>query len=311
MFDYTILGAGALGSVFGGRLAAKGHNVQLVTRSEVLGEVIAKDGLRLDLDEGHVVTSPVAVTPGEAAPARVVMLFTKIHQTEDAFAGIAHAMSDETCVLTLQNGLGNGARVAELVSGPVCEGVTLVPATRLSPGQVRSHGTLQTWIGPYGDTPMDLPEGIAADLNTAGFPIEVMADPSPAIWQKAAFNVAMNATAALIAGAPGLIGQAPGVVDLAHALAEEALTVARASGVTLDDKKVHDLIEFATREHPYHKPSMVQDIEAEQMTEIDALNGHVVDLAEICGIDVPLNRVITALVRGRQAAPAFWRDAKL
>lgn len=307
-FDYTILGAGAVGSVFGGLLADTGFRVQLVNRSATTAQTVLQGGLTLELDRGTIACRPHAATPQDVRPARVVMIFTKTFQTRQALSALLPHITPETDIVTLQNGLGNGALVASLVPGNrVFHGVTMLPATLVAPGQVRSHGSHKTWLGPVAPADRARAAEICADLKRAGFDMVLPDNPATPIWQKACFNVAMNGTSALIAGSPGLIAHAEGLQDMVHELADEALAVANAEGAGIEAGAVHDLIDFACAKHLYHRPSMFQDIAAGRQTEVDSLNGYVVERAAVHGIDVPLNRLMLALVRGRQAAPDFWK----
>jgi 2-dehydropantoate 2-reductase len=310
IYDYTILGAGAVGSVFGGLLTQAGFRVQLVNRSAETGKAIAENGLRLDLSKGDVVCHPDAVQPQDAAPARFVMAFTKTHQTEAALLSIRDAMRPRTVFVTLQNGLGNAELVAQVTgSAQVLHGVTMLPATLLAPGHVRSHGSSQTWIGPVRIQDLPLAQTVHDDLRRAGFDMVLADDPAGRIWQKACFNVALNGVCALAMGSPGLIQATDGLQDQAHALADEAIAVAVAEGAVVDSSAVHKLIDFACAEHTYHKPSMLQDIEAGRLTEVDTLNGHVVARAAVHRLDVPLNKLILTLIKARQDAPVFWQGA--
>ncbi len=309
-YDYTILGAGAVGCVFGGLLAGAGHSVQLVNRSADTARAIAQNGLVLELDRGDIISSPDAVQPAAVKPSRVVMVFTKAHQTAAALRSILGALDADTTYVSLQNGLGNGALVAETTgSQKVLHGVTMLPATLLSAGKVRSHGSSQTWIGPLTPENMAEADRVSQDLVAAGFDMVLTENPAVRIWQKACFNVALNGVCALTSGSPGLVHATPGLQDQAHALADEAIAVSKAEGVGIDTDAVHKLIDFACAGHTFHKPSMLQDIEAGRLTEIDSLNGYIATRAARHGIDVPLNRLITALVSARQSAPEFWQAA--
>lgn len=309
-FDYTILGAGAVGSVFGGLLARAGHKVQLVNRSAETSRAIADKGLRLELDQGQVTCHPTAVQPSRACPARVVMVFTKTHQTAAALHSVHGVLGPDTIFVTLQNGLGNGEAVAQVTGSPhVLTGVTMLPATLLAPGHVRSHGSSQSWIGPMHAVDMPLAKAVADDLQQAGFDMVLTEDVAARIWQKACFNVALNGICALTLGSPGLVHATEGLQAQAHALADEAIAVALAEKASIDVQAVHKLIDFACAEHTYHKPSMYQDIQAGRMTEIDSLNGYIVNRAAVHGIDVPLNTLISALVQARQSSEGFWAGA--
>jgi len=309
-YDYTILGAGAVGSVFGGLLANAGARVQLVNRSAQTAQTVRARGLVLELDRGEVRCRPDTATPDQVKPARVVMVFTKTYQTRAALAAIAPVVTPQTVLVSLQNGLGNGQVLAAATGAKtVLHGVTMLPATLIAPGRVRVHGSHQTWIGSLTSGGQVAAQSVCDDLIRAGFDTVLCDDPTGPIWQKACFNVALNGICALTLGAPGLVAQTEGLQAEAHALADEAITVARAEGASIDAVAIHKLIDFACAEHTYHKPSMHQDIVAGRMTEIDSLNGYVADRAAVHGLDAPRNRLIRALVTARQAAPEFWAGA--
>ncbi len=312
VYDYTILGAGAVGCVFGGLLCLSGKRVQLVNRSADNKNAIAKDGLRLETDEGLKIARPVAVQPDEIESARVVMVFTKTHQLDAALAAALPKALADTVFVTLQNGLGNGQRLADTVGRDrVLHGVTMLPATMVTPGFVRTHGAHKTWLGPFFPQEGAIAKAVCEDLRVAGFDIDYVTQPDKMIWQKACFNIAINGISALSLASPGLIKRTQGLPELVHAMAAEAISVAAAVNIEVDADQVHALIDFACEQHTYHKPSMLQDIERGRTTEIEAMNGYIVGLAKQHGIDVPLNRLVYALVRARQAALDFWAEAQV
>lgn len=306
-FDYTILGAGAVGSVIGGQLAQAGFRVQLITTSNRLGAAIADGGLRLELDTGLQVSHPAATTAQHAKPATHVILLTKTYHSESALRALAPVVSAETVLTSLQNGVGNGALLrTNFPENPVLHGVTMLPATLLSPGHIRSLGPHVSSLGPL--DPKDLPhaEALANDLNKAGIKAEVLANPEPQIWAKACFNIALNAVNALTGGGPGLIPEVAELPQLVRDITLEAISVARAEGVDLNPEEVFAKIDFACREHRFHRPSMLQDVTAKRRTEIDAMNGRIVQLADRHGLDVPMNRLLTGLIHGVEQAERYW-----
>ncbi|MCB1637716.1 MAG: 2-dehydropantoate 2-reductase [Thiothrix sp.] len=304
---YSILGAGAMGSVFGARLALAGFPVELLNRSPAHGNAIrAQGGLKARIGDRQHLIPLSAVTVAEAGEADVVILFTKSFQIEQALGHLPESLQ-QAHVVTLQNGLGNGARVAALIGTErTSEGLSMMPSEFLGPGEVASSEAAQTWMYHASGQPHALTEQVGRDFNQAGITTTVTPEVQQHIWQKACFNIAMNALCALTAGSPGLLQQHPDGRALAHEVADEALKVAASAGATPDPDKVHQLIDYACANHPWHKPSMRQDLEQARMTEIDALNGHIVAAAAQAGIPVPLNTLLTRLIRLRQAAPDFW-----
>jgi len=308
-YDVMILGAGSVGCVIGGYLASKGARVLLVNRRADTMDAVARHGLRLETENGMIHTTPDACLAADAQPARIIMCFTKTPDTGQAVTSILPVITKDTIMVSMQNGLGNGQQLAELTGCDVVHGVTLIPATTLGPAHIRSHGAKTSWLGalvPDNDRQIKAARELSQMLDNAGIETEYHDDVLPAIWQKACFNVAMNGISALADASPGLIGDTPALHEQAHLLADEALQVASELKIALDGGKVHHMIDFACAEHRFHQPSMLQDIRANRHTEIDALNGYIMRIAEQLGIDVPLNRMIFGLVTARQNAPDFW-----
>lgn len=309
MNDYLILGAGAVGSVVGGRLGLAGQRVQLINRSaETAKAIAAQGGLRLGLDDGDVLAPVLAATPDQAQAARHVLLLTKTPQSEAAVRAVAPLMGPDTVWITLQNGLGNGQRLAQWPgdAARVVHGVTMLPADLRAPGDVASHGKSTTWLGPLQARDAACSEAVARDLAAAGIDAHHVLGVQNNIWQKAVFNCAMNGLCALTQGGPGLMADWPDGRALAHELVDEVGAVALAAGAQVDLEAVHALVDMGMAHHRYHKPSMLQDVLAQRLTEIDALNGFVHEQAQRLGLAAPKNHMILRLVRLRERAPEFW-----
>lgn len=303
---YSVLGAGAMGSIFGARLHLAGCEVELLNRSPEHSEAIRKKGLLAHFDGKSQHIDIPACTVDQARSADVVIIFTKSYQIETALQQLPDSLKSAQ-VVTLQNGLGNAERVAKWVGlARTIEGVTMMPAEFIGPGEVASSDPAETWLYHANGQASEVVESIAGDFNKAGIVSTVSAEIKSHIWQKACFNLAMNALCALTNGSPGLLHQYDDGKALAHEIADESLAVAKASGVTIDADKVHALIDYACASHTWHKPSMLQDMEHQRSTEIEALNGYVEQLAEDLGLAIPLNRMLARLIRLRQASPDFW-----
>ena len=138
----TILGAGAMGSWFGGKLAAQGQEVTLITTNRAHRDAVNKSGLMLKSGAvEQIVEVNVTNAAGYSGPADLVILFTKSFQSESALSSIATTFDDNTYVLSLQNGLGNIETISRFVSiEQVLIGVTMMPVDRVAPGIVESTG---------------------------------------------------------------------------------------------------------------------------------------------------------------------------
>lgn len=302
----AVLGAGAMGSVFGARLALGGASVTLLDVNEAHLTAIAQQGLEVDLDGTLHRLSLPAMRPADfTGPVDVVLLFTKVFHTQSALQAIAGQLGAAQ-VLTLQNGIGNAERAAAVVPpAQVIVGMTMTPAEFLGPGKVASHGPATTAFYSADGRHRAILDDLVAAMARGG--ISAKADPAiqAAIWEKAAFNCAMNAICALTEGTPGGIGADAASLALAHAVAAEAVSVAQALDIPADGARVADLVAQATTHHLLHEPSMLQDRKAGRRTEIDALNGAVADQGEALGVAVGLNRTLTTLIRLADSMPAY------
>jgi 2-dehydropantoate 2-reductase len=185
----------------------------------------------------------------------------------------------------------------------------MMPAQLLKPGEVVSSDAAETWLYHASGKPDALTNQVGTDFNQAGITTTVTRDVHDFIWQKACFNVAMNALCGLVSGSPGMLNHFPDGKALAHEIVDETLVIAKASGANVDAEKVHALIEYACANHLKHKPSMLQDLENERGTEVAALNGYIVDLSAKLALDAPLNRMLARLVKLKEGAPEFWTSA--
>lgn len=295
----AVLGAGALGSLIGARLALSGHEVQLLVRSQAHREAITNNGLTLTI-RGDTQSVPVrACTPVEAAtPIDLIILLTKTYQSDVALSDAAHLLNDRTAVLSLQNGLGNAQRIAAHIPlAQVYVGISMMPAVLTGPGMVSTQGAGHSRFYAADGRDRPFAHEINAAFQHAQMDCEVDPQIETAIWEKAAFNAASNALLAITSTTPGALLECPEAMSLAQSIATEALTIARAAGVQVEPSRVADLLALSSQKHPKHRPSMAQDIAARRRTEVDAINGAFARHAESLGIAAPLNDAIWRIIR--------------
>ena len=301
--DVTILGAGAMGCLYGARLARGGHRVQLIDVRREQVDAINRDGLTLEDDAGVTTTRPVARLPDQARdPASLLILFTKAYQSASALDGARAVLGPDTWVLTLQNGLGHVEVIRRYVGDDtrIVVGTTTLPADLVGPGRVRTHGGGQSKIMTVAGGAGERLRAIAAAFSACGLDTQVSDDVFASIWEKLAFNCAMNALAAVSGCTVGQMGRAPEGRVIADRVVNEVIAVARRKGIPADLARVRAVIAMAFREHTDHKPSMLQDLLAGRPTEIDAINGAVVREAAALGMDVPTTATLCDLVRLRE-----------
>ena len=298
--DVAILGAGAMGSLFGGLLAEAGHRVTLVDIDDAHLDAIRREGLRVTTDAGSRVVGKLRVCRPEQARAapQLLIVFTKTQHTEAALASAQALLGAPTAVLSLQNGLGNVERIARQVPRErVMVGMTTWPADKAGPAQVSSHGAGEIRLmSADGDMRTEVRRTVEA-LNSAG--LNGSADPQvwSAIWEKVAFNAALNSLCALTQCTVGELSNLPDGEALTLKIVAEVAMVARASGIAFDEAHVVDTVRHALAHHRAHRPSMLQDVLAGRQTEIEAINGAVVAAARAAGVAVPCTECLLHLVR--------------
>lgn len=293
-----VIGAGSMGCLFAARIAEAGAQVMLIDVDAVRIAAIARDGIHLVDDAGERTIPLAAGTAAEATgPFDLVLLFTKGMHSGPAIRSIAHLVASDAYVLTLQNGLGNPEIVAETFpAARILKGIAALPADLHGPTSVSSHGSGHVELGSM------TPEGAAAAhaatalLARAGFDARYSDAIDVAIWEKVAFNAALNALGAVTEQPNAGIDNVPGR-RIVTAMMEEVIATAHASGVPVDRERIAASIDFALTHHRGHQASMLQDRLAGRASEIDSINGAICDRAEAAGIAAPVNRTMADLVR--------------
>ena len=298
--NIAIVGAGAMGGLFGARLAAAGENVTLVDIWQEHVAAINANGLTvLELDMSESIAWPRALLRVEdAPPSDLVIIFVKSTMTRDAALNAKCMFDPETRVLTLQNGLGNAEKIAEVVgAAKVLAGTTAQGATLLGPGRVRHGGAGPTHIGCLAGGTDSFAQKVASMFSRAGLPTLVDRDVTSLIWGKLVVNVGINALTALLHLRNGQLADFAETRELVGMAVEEAVTVAGAAGVTLPYENAVEKVLAVATSTAGNQSSMLQDILRGRLTEIDSINGALVQEGHRLGIATPVNRTLTLLIR--------------
>lgn len=293
----AIIGSGALGCLFGGRLAESGYDTRLIHHRQSYVDRLNEHGLVLEKKNGKTTKISVTATTDAATlgHADLAIIFVKSHQTETALAEHAACIGPETELLSLQNGLRHYERLVEFADKDrAFAGVTYQGAVVEEPGYVRVTST-----GPstFGGPNKKAAREIAAVLDEAEFPVELVDDPLPTIWAKQLVSLPIKPLAALTRLSNGELIATAETRELMERIVSEAEHVAESQGITLPiEDPMREVIEACEESHS-HYSSMLQDVRAERKTEIDDVNGAIVDIAREEGIEVPVNELVTNLVR--------------
>jgi len=299
--DITIIGAGAMGSLFGSLLAQSGENILLLDIWKEHVDVINSKGLTIESSgKTHQVDIKASSNMQDTPKSDLVIIFVKSTQTEQAAVQALKCLKDQGAVLTLQNGMGNADKISKVVHPDrVIAGTTSHGATMLGPGFIRHAGTGPTLIGMWsGKKNQDL-ENIKNIFCSAGIDTKIENNIHSIVWKKLIINVGINAITALTGIKNGGILDSPPTGELVRTAVKEACDVALAHGVKLPDDMAAQVFSVAQATGP-NRSSMGQDVDHKRPTEIEAINGSVVSLAQEKGIPVPVNQTLTALVQTLQ-----------
>jgi len=293
-----VIGAGAMGCLFAARIAENGAEVMLIDVDRARLAAIARDGITLIDDNG---TRTVKLATGTASEAvgdfDLILLFTKGMHSQAAIRSVAHLATGGTHVLTLQNGLGNPEFVVEVFPHDrVLKGIAALPADLHDATHVSSHGKGHLELGAMTPAGEDAARAAADLLSRSGFDARVSGNVDVAIWEKVAFNAALNALAAVTLQANAGMNNPPGRRIVA-AMVSEVVATAHASGIPVDRARIDAAIDFALVHHGGHQASMLQDRLAGRASEIESIDGAVVERARALGIATPVTETMTDLVR--------------
>lgn len=281
-----VFGAGSLGSLVGGVLARE-HDVYLVGREPHVG-AIADRGLQIRGEISETVYPQASTAPPENADLAVVTV--KSFDTGEA----ARALRDCRLggVLSLQNGMGNESILADSLDCPVLAGTCTYGARIADPGTVECTGVGEITLGPAEGGESELADKTGAAFRQAGLETAVSPEMPRKLWEKLAVNAGINATTALARVQNGALLEGS-VREIARKAACEAARVARSQGHSLSGRQVMDRTFDVAEATAANTSSMHQDMRAEKRTEIDAINGYIVERAEKPAL---VNETLTALV---------------
>ena len=302
----VVLGAGAMGSLFGGLVAEGGLEVTLLDPWQEHIETIKKNGLMMVGHGGDRYISIRATTdPLTIISADIVFVQCKANFNAAAAESVRHLFTAEsnTIAISFQNGLGNEEELAEYFGKDrVLGGLTAQGANIESPGVVRNHAELPSYIGEMTGGISDHTRAIAETLSTAGLPTDASENIRLDIWRKLMANIAISAVSGITGLNIGEIFNKHYADEVSYAALDEAIIVAKAVGVDLSSVEAREILDKIAGPNgtPGNKSSLRVDIENERPSEIDYINGAVVKLARQHEIPVPVNETLVTLVHGIQ-----------
>lgn len=298
----AILGAGAMGSLYGGLLSQK-NEVYLIDIWQEHVEQINKNGLVIQTAKEEKIYRPQAVTSAaQAGPADLVIIFVKSVHTDTALAQSRELFAEHTIALTLQNGYGNDEDILPYVQADnLLIGTTASGATVLQAGKVFQAGIGPTNIGTRDNRASENIAKIVRLFNDCGIESYASDNIMEAVWTKLMVNVGINAVTALLDVRNGFLAESTAAYEVAEALVKEGTAVAKAEGYELNAAEIAEKYYIhGAKVVGQNRSSMLQDVDKKRKTEIEKINGAIVRIGKKHNIATPYNELIVKLISAKE-----------
>ncbi|MEY2584192.1 MAG: 2-dehydropantoate 2-reductase [Verrucomicrobiota bacterium] len=293
--EIIVLGAGAIGSLYGAKLAAAGNQVTLIGRPAHV-DAINLNGLRIEGLESAVVRLRAATIVNAIQANTLVLVTTKVPDTGAAVSLIVPLVRDDTTIVSLQNGLASEEIVREALQGRglVLRGFTQFGAIFKTPGVIEFLARGYTVLERH-----ERSNEIARILTAADLDCRISSDIRRDVWYKLIVNCVVNPITAILGCEVRGIANTE-LAPLKRLVVEECLAVAATEGIKFETDLVREIDDFFRSSH--NVASMLQDLRRRRPTEIDYLNGAVAALGARKGIDCPVNAALAAIIKAMEAA---------
>ncbi len=293
----AIIGVGAIGCLFGARLAPFAQVKMLGTWREGVDAIVER-GILIDAKAGREHARVFATTEvNEIGESDLALIARKAWQTQFAVHQVSQILAPSGIALSLQNGLGNLEQIVDKVGAQrAALGVTTQGSSLVAPGHIRYAGGGATHIGVTAQTRARL-ESIAALFELAGFETHLADDVQSLLWGKLAVNCGINALTAILRLPNGELLARAEAEELMVRAACECAEVARARGIRLPYADPVARVREVAHATAVNHSSMLQDVARNAPTEIEAINGAVAREGARLGIPTPTNEMLWRLVR--------------
>jgi 2-dehydropantoate 2-reductase len=291
----AIMGVGAVGGYFGGRLAAADEDVYFIARGSHLAK-IREHGLRVDSEYGDFVAHPTFATdnPAEVGEVDVVVVATKAWHIESAAVSIRPMVGANTVIIPLLNGVEAPQKLATVLGAEkVLGGFCRIQANKQDDGYIVQNGTPP--FVAFGELNGEVSERVQllrAVFEAAGITMQVPENIMAAMWQKLLFIAAFGGVGAVTRMPVGVIRALPETRAMLEDAMQEAYTVALASGIPMADDAVANALSLVDAFPDESTASMQRDIMNGYPSELDAQNGAVVRAGIAVNVPTPTHRFI-------------------
>ncbi len=294
----AIVGAGAIGTYYGARLARSGRKVRFLMRRDL--EVVRQQGLRVvEGDRSFALPTVEAFgSSAEIGPVDLVIVTLKATANAELPRLLPPLLHERTAVLTLQNGLGSEEQMANVVGAErVLGGLCFIATMRTAPGEVTCLHPGSITMGEFERPASDRTRALAALLNDAGIVCNVADSLAEARWQKLVWNIPFNGLSIAAGGiTTDKICENPELAAQVRALMKEIAAAARALGYTIPEEFQRKQFDVTPPMGPY-APSSLVDYLAKREVEVEPIWGEPLRRAQASGVDTPRLAMLYAVLR--------------
>jgi len=302
----VIVGAGALGTLLAALLSKTKSDIWILEKDKARANVLSRDGITVEGLSNFKAQVKATTDHEEIGSADLVIISVKSYNTKEASLCAKPLISDNTAVLTLQNGIGNIEVISEVAGAErVLGGVTNLGATLLGTGKVRYAGKGETTIGRMDGQMPVVTRSVREIFNKAGLDTKISRDIKGVLWSKLIINAGINALTALTRLPNGKLVEFEGTRKLMREASAEAVKVAKRKRIKLIYDDPLAKVEAVCEATSANISSMLQDILKKKRTEIDFINGVIVRHGQELGVPVPVNSMLVDLVKSIEAGYSY------
>ncbi|EFU83512.1 ketopantoate reductase family protein [Staphylococcus lugdunensis] len=302
MYKIAIAGAGAMGGRIGVSLKQAGYDVTLIDDWQEHVNCINENGMEVQTEiDTYTVNIPAVLTKDVSGQFDLIIILTKAMQSEKMLQHLqeANTIHKDTAILSMMNGLGHEERLSKLVPlSQIYLAVTMWTAGLRGPGQLLLEGEGAIDLQRADREKDSRTEVILNMLNTSGLNAQISSDVFKSIWSKATLNSVLNPLCTILDKTIYEFGCYEDAQDMITPIVDEIISVGQAKHIDLNRQTLLDKIEasYPKEAQGLHYPSMHQDYNNGRLTEIDYLNGQIVEYGKVFNIPTPTNALITHLI---------------
>ncbi len=298
----AVIGAGAMGSIYGGHLSEHNEVLMIDTNPEVVKK-INENGIRLQENGTERICHPRATQDTtKETPADLVVLFVKALYSKAALQSNKQLIGPDTYLLTLQNGAGHEELLGEFTdTAHIIIGTTEDNGAVLEDGSIRHGGVGRTNVGMLQTDEKHILEKIAQTFDECGFQTKIHENIQYLIWDKLFTNVSLSALTAVFQVPMGYIAGNEYAWKVARQLIREAVRTAEALGLHFDEEEITARVKATSENNPQGLTSICMDIKNHRKTEVETISGAVVRAAARAGIAVPAHEIVVNMIHALES----------